>query len=646
MIQLGGFISESTISRSRAPLNKSNGPGIGSGGLPGRDDDTASIATFGAPRVVKKRTLVGLTENSVRTVLTRGKEELVQRARDAYRCNWSLPGISQVLRESGNLWLTHKDESEAMIRVSMEHMQTVDSKGAVIDDTVHDYERRLAEPQYVKPGRASIANNPRAAKRAFDEHKEKPVNFFQRGGVGIISLHFQTPPVGFGDKWVLDDRSVKHITRALRTPEMVALVVCSHVPLVSQTYQFTQSFAEGGEDEEVDVPFSSVDPVLLNTIFESIFDWLGESRKADHSFDRCATIVTGTFLKGGYTTIMDRETDASVRQVCVGRPAAGHIKDAQVVPEGDINERFHYSHSFPLDDDELPAVGWPVAEVEIMAEPLRASLTSVLQPSKTEKKPLEVEIGPIMGPMSENIETIKSETGGADRKRSTFSVAIMVEMNQGSDVTCVVTDVFTHSVVRQTRRIERGRPRTFRLQHLAAERRFHITFEGKADHELSTSVLEGIELSFNTPLKGAQDFSSVVMSGDVPSSLESNDTNLWEPLIDHTKAYWGKLDLMVHLGGQVHLQRSAFEALELFRQHEAGTGDAADYTLEALEDRVKETFRTEYRAAWKLPTTNKVLRGCQHLMLAGERDIFQGFSELKVLCERAGWGEEAMPLLK
>ena len=61
--------------------------------------------------------------------------------------------------------------------------------------------------------------------------------------------------------------------------------------------------------------------------------------------------------------------------------------------------------------------------------------------------------------------------------------------------------------------------------------------------------------------------------------------------------------------------------------------------LESLDERVREAFRAEYRAAWKLPTTQKVLRGCQHLMLAGERDIFQGFSELPVMCERAGWGE-------
>ena len=50
--------------------------------------------------------------------------------------------------------------------------------------------------------------------------------------------------------------------------EMVALVVCSHVPLVSQTFTFQQSFAEGGEEEELDVPFSSIEPDLLNTLFE------------------------------------------------------------------------------------------------------------------------------------------------------------------------------------------------------------------------------------------------------------------------------------------------------------------------------------------------------------------------------------------
>ena len=83
----------------------------------------------------------------------------------------------------------------------------------------------------------NISDDPAAAVAELDQQvkKARPVTFKKRGGIGFLSFHFHT--VSGSDTWTLDDASLKVVTRALRTKEMVALVICTHQPFVCQTYK-------------------------------------------------------------------------------------------------------------------------------------------------------------------------------------------------------------------------------------------------------------------------------------------------------------------------------------------------------------------------------------------------------------------------
>ena len=106
-------------------------------------------------------------------------------------------------------------------------------------------------------------------------------------------------------------------------------------------------------------------------------------------------------------------------------------------------------------------------------------MVPLLCPTREQATGLQVVVGPILGPLTEQLAELENATGlslelqpggPTTAGESTFSISVLVEFNQDAAIECTLSEVFTHEVQTHTIEMKAGEPRAFRLGGLGGER--------------------------------------------------------------------------------------------------------------------------------------------------------------------------------
>ncbi|CAM9100798.1 unnamed protein product, partial [Hapterophycus canaliculatus] len=415
-----------------------------------------------------------------------------------------------------------------------------------------------------------------------------------------------------------------------------------------------------------------------------LFDWASEgaipTKKGQPSRKRDLVFICGGTGCGVRTEVRDRRTGLSFTQLCVGRmsdatiscpwsSAAGSIGDRILFthrpiqhpsrraenssPAGRNSNSSGNDHSNIMDGGSMSSF----ALVTVLSEPLDALITAaVVQPPKLPAA--EVNIGSaqgkmfqsaglnfaqgrqpdgwqekeekaavIVGPVVGRVEVIKQ----SGLVRESCRVPVVIEVDRGGKVTCVMRDVATSETFREERVMVSRRPRAFWMQGLRPARRYAIEFGGVSNSGDRTGG------SLTTPNSSHPDLTIVAVSHDRPGELSSGgEANLWGALGERLRSPWHAVEAVLHLGGQVDLSNAfedgkcCLERLEGRRKAGKVSQEEEVSTMDALKERLREEYRkarkpTRSSAVWNQPCTRRVLASCQHIMMWGQGECCGGY---------------------
>ncbi|EQC37191.1 hypothetical protein SDRG_05417 [Saprolegnia diclina VS20] len=192
-----------------------------------------------------------------------------------------------------------------------------------------------------------------------------------------------------------------------------------------------------------------------------------------------------------------------------------------------------------------------------------------------------------------------------------FSSVILLEVDRDAFVTCLVTNVVSGATQRLLQKLPARRPKRFHFTQLAPQQHYSVTFLGLA--EPSTLC------HFATPAERPSRFDLALLSHDrlrsfplVPEGSVLPPT-LWSTLEASLAEPFSALTLVLHLGGQIHPREHA----------SVDAARAMLHPVAADTDLVDEQLRNVYRHHWTLPTTRNALALGAHLMVPSEVDVLE-----------------------
>ena len=217
---------------------------------------------------------------------------------------------------------------------------------------------------------------------------------------------------------------------------------------------------------------------------------------------------------------------------------------------------------------------------------------------------VHVLVGPVIGKVTES------------------SVVVLLEVGAEAEVTCYVSLVDSacpggRVVARATQLMPARAPRAFAIDGLSAGQKYRVCFGGVRRRDAEARVG-----SFRTFNPHRTTLRMVAVTGDRPEHLQGDEKSVWDVVAADVAN--GDVDVMVHLGGQVHARRVFEDGWVLWRRH-AASGFATLNQAE-VEAAVSDRLRNAYRYAWNLPRVRAVLAHCSHLMIWSDQDIFPHFT--------------------
>ncbi|OQS03865.1 hypothetical protein THRCLA_03850 [Thraustotheca clavata] len=193
------------------------------------------------------------------------------------------------------------------------------------------------------------------------------------------------------------------------------------------------------------------------------------------------------------------------------------------------------------------------------------------------------------------------------------SCVIMLEVDRKAPVTCIVTSAFTSEEQKILKILPAKRPKVFHFTHLRSEHHYSVRFEGISQFT--------IMCHFHTlPLRPEKLAVALVCHDQLlyfptptckPSLWTALETTLEEP--------FSNINLVIHLGGQI-----------CPKEHPSlDTARAIVHANDLLDDKsktadsVKEQLRNIYRHHWNLPGIKDVLAMGGHIMIPNEKDVIE-----------------------
>ncbi|DAZ97257.1 TPA: hypothetical protein N0F65_009308 [Lagenidium giganteum] len=170
----------------------------------------------------------------------------------------------------------------------------------------------------------------------------------------------------------------------------------------------------------------------------------------------------------------------------------------------------------------------------------------------------------------------------------------------------------------------RGRPTCFVLTGLVPGRQYKLTFSG-----LCKSDATSCRGSFSTPSfeVATTALNAVVVSGNNVYELERGEPSLLQDVQELVER--NEVQLVLHLGGQVALQRMFDQAAAVLVRHVTST-IAAQPSREWIEAKATEVLRSAYRTQWTLtPAIRSILANASNLMIWSDQDMYPAFTTAK-----------------
>ena len=219
-------------------------------------------------------------------------------------------------------------------------------------------------------------------------------------------------------------------------------------------------------------------------------------------------------------------------------------------------------------------------------------------------------------------EDVHVRVGPVIGKVTDTTAIILLEIDRARDIECHISlcdDVAPQGRVVATVRqsMPANAPRVFHVTGLSVNQRYRICFSGVSRRDAEERV--GQFKTFDTLSNRLR---AVVVSGERSEALNSGDPNVWEKVAARVASF--EVDVMIHLGGQVHSTQAFKDAMIIFQRHEQ-TGFVTTGQHE-IEETTRERLRDVYRRAWNLPRTRQVLASCSHLMIWNDEDIYHDFT--------------------
>jgi hypothetical protein len=566
--------------------------------------------------------------------------EILQKGRDAYRICWGLPFHRAVLSST----------QQAV------HGFTPADLGKL----AHQFRNPKARPQLCERLRKEYQESLDAAQtKSLGRHDRTSLTF--HGGVGILSIDpwaslKEQQRVRAADdisspRGLLSSKQKQMIQGALTDPALCALVVCCGVPFVAapvvhpplsptsdasrrrsikRRLRLLKDERNGREAEQeyralreelqrsqlisylpisqapVPGPFLSEDRPLVHwswhsiemkELLERIFDWMLEADPSGRRGSRSAVLLCGGTLGAVKTVVRDRQTGLSLVQLCPGPAGCSSEIECPWPSSGPIGQRLEYRHEIS------PSPCY--AKVEVLAEPTFSCAYADLcqHPSATVPQggmlaAVSAERRATIGPVFGRLQSFPRD----GTSRSNCRVPVLLEVDVGGELACIAHDALTSERFEVRRCFSANRPRVFWLQGLRHARRYLVEFEGICNSKEHMGQL-------TTPDLDQPDLSLAVVSGDRPGELLPTQQPLWNSLGDKLGEPWHGIEMIVHIGRQLHSQAAFSEGAEYLKRV------AEDEGVAEAEEEVREIFRSDYRRLWGQPSTRRALASTSNLMM-------------------------------
>ncbi|KAG6971192.1 hypothetical protein JG688_00004533, partial [Phytophthora aleatoria] len=224
-------------------------------------------------------------------------------------------------------------------------------------------------------------------------------------------------------------------------------------------------------------------------------------------------------------------------------------------------------------------------------------------------------------------EDVKVVLGPVVGKVEFQCARVLLEVNRRAVVTAHVStlDVATNSMVevpqyRVPVQCEADQPAIFKFDWLVPGKRYTVAFEGvrKGDVERNRASFQTQSLEHGNRLD------VVAVSGDNVYDLQSGETTLWKDVRERVEL--GETQIVLHLGGQVAMERMFDKAVQLLLLHGEGlTNDATDCNLMMWNDAdiyPRFTTRNEFYIDHEQPTLRAEMLVIAEKALASTAQIF------------------------
>ena len=413
-----------------------------------------------------------------------------------------------------------------------------------------------------------------------------------------------------------------------------ALIVCTEFPLVEMDRLESVNVRCGGEHNLTDFHSCnssfSLNPEVQKNLLEMIFGWKKRERH------RQVLLMAGGLCHGLDTVVKLKGTNWAIQQVTTGpltdRPAEVRCRRKGSILEG----AYEYEHE-PLSHQRN------YAEALIWAKYGENSRINAQLVGQYFAR-VGCICGPIIGKVTEN------------------SAIILIEVSNEAPITCMVADVLSGAVLRNTKLLPARKPFAFVFDGLESDRYYVVRFEGfvNADDRMGSfttgkihfaaqsggsggaaaaaaaapSSNGGLNLVFMSGERGKVGGGGITSlqkeakpgdknkegsGGDDDDGDDGASTSVWSVLNAVSQHPWSGVDAVFHLGGQVDMNTATSAAIALLARAEREEENS--HSQKQLVNEALDHLREAYRTSWSLPGTREALSMGSHIMLRGALDF-------------------------
>lgn len=190
------------------------------------------------------------------------------------------------------------------------------------------------------------------------------------------------------------------------------------------------------------------------------------------------------------------------------------------------------------------------------------------------------------------------------------SARILIETESAATVTCIAKPAGGGNPVSEKKVFKAGVPGAFRLNGLAPEMHYSVSFTG------AQTNLKG---SFRTlPLDPTRLRVAVVSCNYVD---KAKDSDPWAVLKNHCIDTPGHtIDMLLHIGDQVYAD-DADAYVSSTMAYESALRLARKKITPAVMREIREIYRNAYRQTWSHPTIRQVLASVPNLMILDDHEV-------------------------